>query len=107
MQLSLWPDLHAYLRFLALRFDVGEQELIRDVMVMWVRRVVPRDDPMFSVYSIGYHLPPAPRDDDARRYPGDIERLRFKPEAECMVPSANEPPPLTRTERLPWADRDE
>ena len=97
--LPLPQDLHAFMRAHSFRRDVSEQTLIRDVMTCWVRRATPLNDPIFQVYSIGYHLPPPVA--DAKYYEGYVASLRFLPEADWKVPDGDEPPPRTKSELWP------
>jgi hypothetical protein len=99
------PDLNAFMRVHAFRRDISLQEMYRLIATCWVRRATPignkdpkKNDPIYSYYSLGYHLPPAPSDEDY--YPGLMASLRFLPEAEVDV-DANEPPPATWTEQWP------
>jgi hypothetical protein len=98
LMLRLSGDTHAYLRTHSFRRDVTEQELIRDIVNSWIRRATPHNDPIFSVASVGYSLPPAPTNDE--KYPGYVESLRFLPEIESQV-DGTEPPPRTRREQWP------
>lgn len=104
--LRLPQDLHAFVRTHAFRRDISEQELIRLILTCWVRRATPigntdpkKNDPIYSVYSIGYHLPTAPNDEGY--YPGLVASLRFLPEVEVDIPDGNEPPPRTKSELWP------
>jgi hypothetical protein len=101
--MPLPPALHAFMRTHAFRRDITEQDLFRTISTCWVRRVTPRDDPVFSLNSIGFYMPPAVSDDDF--YDGFVASLRFQPEADVPVLSVNEPPARTASEQWPSQKR--
>jgi hypothetical protein len=97
--------LHAFLRTHAFRRDCTIQDLLRAIATCWVRRATPVDDPIYQVYSIGFHLPPSVESYEEAFYPGFAASLRFLPEQEWKVPSGDEPPAPTRSEKKNvWAD---
>ena len=66
-----------------------------------MRRVTPRDDPLFSLHSIGFYLPEPVNNETWNFYPGFVESLRFNPEPDVPVVSVNEPPARTPHELWP------
>jgi hypothetical protein len=87
---------YAFLRRHAMIRDVSVTHLASHILVNWIRRATPKDEPVFGVNSIGFLLPELPPE----KYKGFSETLMFLPEAECEV-DANKPPPFSQNEAWP------
>lgn len=80
----------AFLRAHAYRRDVHVSRLAADILVSWIRRATPANDPLFKPGDIGYYTPEM----RAEPYKDYFLSLRFQPEQDVKPADFTEPPPM-------------